>query len=161
MNIFVMDDIRYKPLAWAVAFFLVAKLLQLVLILGYAWLLPKVRAAHLVQAVTIHAPCHCFLPLFGVRSVSTAVIVFTIGVVLEIVGKYLGALAMSWVKARNPKTVFTPPKRSATQSRRPRRSSSWSLAWYAAGFPRCMPCTEGCTAIAYVVKTEDEIGLHE
>ena len=108
MNIFVMDGIRYKPLEWAVAFLLVAKLLQLVLILGYAWLLPKFCAAHLVQAITIHATCLCFLPLFGVRSVSTAVIVFTVGVVLEIVGKYLAALAITWIKARNPKTVVIP-----------------------------------------------------
>ena len=35
-------------------------------------------------------------------------IVFTVGVVLEIVGKYLAALAISWIKARNPKTVFIP-----------------------------------------------------
>ena len=106
MNIFVMDGIRYKSLEWAVAFLLVAKLLRLVLILEYAWLLPKFRAAHLMQAITIRAPCLCFLPLFGVRLVSTAVIVCTGGVVLEIVGKYLVALAITWIKGQNPKTVI-------------------------------------------------------
>ena len=108
MSIFIMDDIGYKNLEWAVAFFLVAKLIRLLLVLAYAWLLPKFRAAHLVQAVAILVPCLCFLPLFGVRSVSTAVIVFTVGIVLEIVGKYLAALAISWIKARNPRNVFIP-----------------------------------------------------
>ena len=54
------------------------------------------------------SPCLSFLLLFGVQSVSTAVVVFTIGVVLEIVGKYLSALAISRIKARNPKMVFIP-----------------------------------------------------
>ena len=35
-------------------------------------------------------------------------VVFTVGVVLEIVGKHLAALAISWIKARNPKIVFIP-----------------------------------------------------
>ena len=108
MNISVMDDIGYKTLDWAVAFILVAKLLQLVLILGYAWLLPEFRAAHLVQSVTILVPCLRLLPFFSVWSVSTAMVVFIVGVVLEIVGKYLAALAISWIKPRNPQTVIVP-----------------------------------------------------
>ena len=107
-SVFVMDDQGYKKLEWAVAFFLIAKLLRLVLTCGYAWLLPKFRAAHLVQTVSILVPCICFLPLFGVRSVGTAVTVFTVGVVCEIAGKYLAALATSWIKSRNPKGVFVP-----------------------------------------------------
>jgi len=107
-DVFVMDDQGYKTLEWAVAFFLMAKLLRLVLMFGYVWLLPKFRAAHLVQAVTTLIPCICFLPLFGVRSVSAAVTVFTVGVVFEIIGKYLAALVISWIKARDPKRVFVP-----------------------------------------------------
>ena len=107
MSIFIMDDIGYKNLEWAVAFF-VAKLIRLLLVFAYTWLLPKFCAAHLVQAATILVPCLCFLPLFGVRSVDTAVIVFTVGVVLEIVGKYVAARAISWIKARNPRVVFIP-----------------------------------------------------
>ena len=107
-DVFVMDDQGYKTLEWAVAFFLMAKLLRLVLMFGYAWLLPKFRAAHLVQAVTTLIPCICFLPLFGVRSVGAAVTVFTVGVVFEIIGKYLAALVISWIKARDSKRVFVP-----------------------------------------------------
>lgn len=107
-SVFVMDDQGYETLEWAVAFFLLAKLLRLTLIFGYAWRLPKFRAAHLVQAVTILIPCLCFLPLFGVRTLGTAIAVFTVGVVFEIAGKYLAALAISWINARNPKNVFVP-----------------------------------------------------
>ena len=107
-SVFIMDDQGYKTLEWAVAFFLLAKLLRLALMFGYAWCLPKFRAAHLVQAVTVLVPCLCFLPLFGVRTVDAAVTVFTVGVVLEIVGKYLGALAISWINSRNPRNVFVP-----------------------------------------------------
>lgn len=107
-SIFVMDDQGYKTLEWAVAFFLLAKLVRLALMLGYAWCLPKFRAAHLVHAVTILIPCLCFLPLFAVRTVSMTVAVFTVGVVFEIVGKYLAALAISAIKARDPKRVFVP-----------------------------------------------------
>lgn len=107
-SVFIMDDQGYKTLEWAVAFFLLAKLLRLALMFGYAWCLPKFRAAHLVQAVTVLVPCLCFLPLFGVRTVDAAVTVFTVGVVLEIVGKYIGALAISWINSRNPRNVFVP-----------------------------------------------------
>lgn len=107
-NVFVMDAQGYKTLEYAVAFFLMAKLIRLALTLGYAWFLPKFRAAHLVHAATILVPCICFLPLFGVRSVGAAVAVFTVGVVCEIVGKYLAALVISWIKARDPKHVFVP-----------------------------------------------------
>jgi hypothetical protein len=107
-GVFVMDDLGYKTLEWAVAFFLLAKLLRLALMFGYAWRLPKFRAAHLVQAVTTLIPCLCFLPLFGVRTVGAAVTVFTVGVVFEIVGKYLGALAITSIKTRDPKRIFVP-----------------------------------------------------
>ena len=108
MSVFVMDDQGYKTLQWAVAFFLLARLLRLALTLGYAWFLPKFRAAHLVQAANILVPCLCFLPLFAIRSVSTAMAVFIVGVVCEIAGKYLAALVISWIKARNPENVFVP-----------------------------------------------------
>lgn len=107
-SVFVMDDQGYKTLEWAVAFFLLAKLLRLTLVFGYAWCLPKFRAAHIVQAITILIPCLCFLPLFGVRTLGAAVAVFTVGVVFEIAGKYLAALAISWINARDPKRVFVP-----------------------------------------------------
>ena len=99
MNIFVTDDTRYKPLVCVVA------LLWLAVILAYAKVPrgpPRASRQHPRPRVS------AFFPLFGVRSVSTAVIVFTVGAVLEIVGKYLAALAISWIKARNPKTVFIP-----------------------------------------------------
>ena len=123
MSIFIMDDIGYKNLEWAVAFFLVAKLVRLLPVFAYAWRLPKFRAAHLVQTVAILVPCLCFLPLFGVRSVDTAVIVFTVGVALEIVGKYVAARAISWIKARNPRVVFIPAQEIGHAIGKPRRSS--------------------------------------
>jgi hypothetical protein len=107
-GVFVMDDAGYKALEWAVAFFLMAKLLRLVLSLGYAWWLPRFRAAHAVQAIALLAPCICFLPLFIVRTVPAAVTIFTVGVVCEILGKYAAALIISSVKARDPAHVFVP-----------------------------------------------------
>ena len=53
MNILVTDDTGYKPPEWAVAFIQTARL---VVRLAYAWLLPKFRAAHVVQSVTIFVP---------------------------------------------------------------------------------------------------------
>ena len=125
MNIFVMDDIGYKTIDWAVAFVLVAKLLRLVLILGYAWLLLKFRAAHLVQAVIIAVPCFCFLPLFGVRSISTASPSVSCS-------RSSASTSLPWPSAGSkpgiPKRSSSPPKKSATQSRRPRRPSCSSAA---------------------------------
>ena len=102
MNIFVTDDTRYKPLVCVVA------LLWLVVILAYAWLRQSSAQPTSCKQPPSSSPCLCFLPLFGVRSVSTAVVVFTVDIVLEIVGKYLAALAISWIKARNPKAGFIP-----------------------------------------------------
>ena len=115
------------------------------LILTYAWLLLKFRAAHLGQSVTILVPWLRLLPFFGVRSVSTAMIVVTVGIVLEIVGKYLTALAISWIKARNPKTVFVPAQEIS-------HAIEKTVAFFAARpclvrcwIPRYVPCAEGCT----------------
>ena len=106
MDIFVTDDTEYKPLEWAVAFFPDCS--------GW-WSYSRMPGCCLSSARPTSckpppssSPCLCFLPPFGVRSVSTAVIVFTVGVVLEIVGKHIATLAISWIKARNPKMVFIP-----------------------------------------------------
>jgi hypothetical protein len=107
-GVFIMDDQGYKTLDWAVAFFLLAKLLRLALMFGNAWCLPKFRAAHIVHGVSVFIPCLCFLPLFVVRTVDSALIVFTLGVVLEIIGKYLAALVIGLINSRDPKRVFVP-----------------------------------------------------
>ena len=164
-SVFVMDDQGYKNLEWAVAFFLLAKLLRLALMFGYAWCLPKFRAAHLVQAVTILIPCLCFLPLFGVRTVDTAVTVFAVGVVLEIVGKYLAALVVSWIKSRDPKRVFVPAQEIGHAIEKTSAFFVLVCGEILLGKPLDPICIHrfsalrGVTAVAYVAKTEDDLGL--
>ena len=117
-----------------------------------------------MQPVTILVPFLCFLPLFGVRFVSTAVIVSTVGVVLEIVGKYLSARAISWIKARSPKMVFIPVQEIGHAIEKTVASFVLVCGESLLGTlldPRYLPCAEGCTAVAYVVKMADEIGLCE
>ncbi|KAG8783714.1 hypothetical protein FRC15_004674 [Serendipita sp. 397] len=82
----------YAALRAATAYFLVAKAIRISLLIFYAYSLPRFRTAHIVQAVFTLIPCLVFIRMFWVDSVIGAMGIFTLGVFLEVLGKYVAGI---------------------------------------------------------------------
>jgi hypothetical protein len=138
----------YIALRSAIGFFLVAKGLRILTLLVYAWALPRFRVAHLVQAFFTIIPCLFFFRLFFVSSVIDAMAVFALGVVLDIVGKYLaGVVVHMGVKKKNKHKFFIPALEIGHVIEK-------TAAFFV------LVTGEILIAVAYIAKDKNEIGPH-
>src|SRR5258706_1240446 len=100
----------YEALRGATAFLLAAKGLRLLQLLWYAWYLPKFRSSHLVQALFTLIPSVIFVRLLKVDAFIATMAIFTIGMGLDIIGKYIAGILVSIVGAdgTNKHHLFIP-----------------------------------------------------
>lgn len=85
----------YDALRGATAFLLVAKGLRLLQLLWYAWYLPKFRSSHLVQVLFTLIPSAIFFRLLKVDTFIATMAIFTLGMGLDIIGKYIVGILVS------------------------------------------------------------------
>ncbi|PVF91698.1 hypothetical protein CPB86DRAFT_718994 [Serendipita vermifera] len=138
----------YVALRSAIGFFLVAKALRIAILLVYAWALPRFRIAHLVQIFFTIIPCLFFFRLFFVSSVVDAMAVFALGVVLDIVGKYLAGIVVHMgVNRKNKHKYFIPALEIGHVIEK-------TAAFFV------LVTGEILIAVAYIAKDKTEIGPH-
>ncbi|KIM26590.1 hypothetical protein M408DRAFT_16895 [Serendipita vermifera MAFF 305830] len=138
----------YRALHAATGFFLVAKALRLLQLLLYAFALPRFRSAHLVQALFTLIPCLVFLRLFFVDSAADAMAVFVVGVLLEVVGKFLaGILVHMGATRRNQHKFFIPALEIGHVIEK-------TTAFFV------LVSGEILMAVAYIAEDQEEIGPH-
>ena len=83
-----------SALSAAIAYFLTARFIRIIIYLTYAFSLPKFRQAHLLQAANLAIISFFYLPLIWVSSPKAVVSLASAGIIAELSSRYLVGLYM-------------------------------------------------------------------